>query len=73
MTIYMYFYGGTQALLAASKSGNKYYVYYRYSDLTNIIDMLRNEKPIFLHYVPEGANNTRISTTSEPVGEGEAP
>lgn len=72
-TVYMYFHDGPQALNAAVHSGNNYYVYYRYSDLPNIIDMLRNEKPVFLHYVPEGTNNTRISTASEPVGEGEQP
>ena len=70
-TVYIYFHEGAQALNAASKSGKNYYVYYRYSDMSNIIDMLRNEKPVFLHYVPEGTNNTRLSTTSEPVGEGE--
>lgn len=72
-TVYVYFYGGTQTLLMAGKSGSRYSVYYRYSDMPNIIDMLRNEKPIYLHYVPEGTNNTRLSTTSEPIGEGEAP
>lgn len=46
-----------------------YGLYYRYSDLPGIIDMLRNEKPVYVVY--NGANNTRFSTTSEPVGEGE--
>lgn len=68
---YLYFQSGTQPLPAASKSGNNYYLYYRYSDMANVIDMLRNEKPIYLYYIPEGTNNSRISTTSEPVGEGE--
>lgn len=72
-TIYIYFYEGTETLNAANKTGKNYYVYYRYSDMSNIIDMLRNEKPIFLLYVSEGTNNTRISTTSEAVGEGEQP
>ena len=72
-TVYIYFNGGTQALSAATKSGDNYYAYYHYSDMCNIIDMLRNEKPIFFHYIPEGTNNTRISTTSETVGEGEQP
>jgi hypothetical protein len=42
---------------------------YRYADLPVIVDMLRNEKPVYLIY--SGEQNTRISTTSEPVGEGE--
>jgi hypothetical protein len=70
-TVNLYFHGGTQALSAASKSGNSYSLYYRYSDMSHIVDMLRNEKPIYLIYLPEGTNNTRISTSSEPIGEGE--
>jgi hypothetical protein len=69
--IYLYFNGGTQALPSASKNGDNYFLYYRYSDMPNIIDMLRNEKPIYLFYVPDGKDNTRLTTTSEPIGEGE--
>lgn len=72
-TVYIYFHDGPQALSSASHSGNNYFVHYRYGDMSNIIDMLRNEKPVFLHYVPEGTDNTRLSTASEPVGEGEQP
>lgn len=46
-----------------------YGLYYHYRDLPGIIDMLRNEKPVFLIF--NGEQNTRISTTAEPVGEGE--
>lgn len=46
-----------------------YGLYYDNRDLPVIIDMLRNEKPVYLIY--NGADNTRISTTAEPVGEGE--
>jgi len=42
---------------------------YQYADLPVIIDMLRNEKPVYLIY--DGERNSRLSTTSEPVGEGE--
>lgn len=69
--VYVYFHEGPQALNPATHSGNNYYIYYRYSDLRNVIDMLRHEKPVYLHYVPEGTNNTRLSTAFEPVGEGE--
>ncbi len=69
--VYLYFNDGPNALSEASKSGNNYFLYYRYADMANIIDMLRNEKPIYLIFVPEGTNNTRISTMNEPVGEGE--
>jgi hypothetical protein len=70
-TVYLYFHGGTAALPAAGKAGSNYYAHYRYEDMSAIIDMLRNEAPISLIHVPEGANNTRLSTSSEPVGEGE--
>ena len=46
-----------------------YGLYYHNRDLPVIIDMLRNEKPVYLIY--NGPDNTRISTTAEPVGEGE--
>ena len=46
-----------------------YGLYYHHRDLPVIVDMLRNEKPVYLIY--NGAHNTRISTTAEPVGEGE--
>ena len=73
-TAYMHFMGGTGDLQAARKiDDNRYILNYRFSDMPNIVDMLRNEKPIYLIYVPEGTNNTRLSTGSEPVGEGEEP
>jgi hypothetical protein len=46
-----------------------YGLYYRMSDMPVVIDMLRNEQPIYLIY--DGEQNTRLSTTEEPVGEGE--
>ena len=71
-TVYVHFIGSTGNLLEARKlDDNRFILYYRHSDMPNIVDMLRNEKPIYLIYVPEGTNNTRLSTGSEPVGEGE--
>jgi hypothetical protein len=54
-----------------ARSAAAIFLHYRYEDMPAIIDMLRNEAPISLIYVPEGTNNTRISTSPEPVGEGE--
>ena len=71
VTAYLYFHGGTSVLSPASKIGSSYFLHYRYEDMPAIIDMLRNEAPISLIYVPEGTNNTRVSTSTEPVGEGE--
>jgi hypothetical protein len=69
---YVYFKSGPQPLPSAQQlPSGKYALYYRRSALPEIIDMLRNEKPIYLHWVPQGVNNTRLSTSPEPVGEGE--
>jgi hypothetical protein len=71
-TVYVNFMDGTGTLPEARKlDNNQFSLYYLFSDMPNIIDMLRNEKPIHLIYVPEGQNNTRLSTEPEPVGEGE--
>ncbi len=71
-TVYVHFLGNSGSLPEARKiDDSRFILYYRHSDMPNIIDMLRNEKPIYLIYVPEGTNNTRLSTGSEPVGEGE--
>ncbi|ELR71606.1 hypothetical protein C900_02521 [Fulvivirga imtechensis AK7] len=56
----------------ATKSGNNYSFYYHHYQLEHLIDMLRNEKPIYVYFNDDnGWNNSRISTTDEPVGEGE--
>lgn len=52
---------------------NYYLFYYHHSQLEHLIDMLRNEKPITVFFNNDaGFNNSRISTTDEPIGEGEA-
>lgn len=49
-----------------------YAFYYHHQQLDHLIDMLRNEKPIFVYFDNEnGFSNSRISTTDEPIGEGE--
>lgn len=59
-------------LPAAYKARENYYIfYYHHHQLPHLIDMLRNEKPITVFFSDEGLNNCRISTTHEPVGEGE--
>lgn len=69
--VYVYFDGGSNPLQETTKSGPNYFLHYRYADFPVILDMLRNEKPVYLVYMPEGANNSRLSTSYEPVGEGE--
>ena len=56
----------------ATNSGNFYWFYYRESQITHLIDMLRNESPVWVYFNDTaGFNNSRISTSDEPVGEGE--
>jgi hypothetical protein len=68
---YVYFQSDEQPLPQASKlqDGN-ILLYYRYADLPVLVDMLRNESPIYLIYA--SGMNSRISTLAEAVGEGEA-
>jgi hypothetical protein len=71
---YVHLTGATEPLEAARQlPDGKYLLHYRYADLDDLVDMLRNEKPIYLLWVPEGTNNSRISTVAEAVGEGELP
>ena len=71
-TCYVHFYGIDVDLPQAVNLVNNIFIfYYRYSDFHDIIDMLRNEKPISVIYESAGLNNSRISTSAEPIGEGE--
>jgi hypothetical protein len=45
---------------------------YHLEDLENVLDLLRNEKPMYLLYTGTGPGNENgIKTTPEPVGEAE--
>jgi len=48
-----------------------YRLYFRRSTLSDFIDLIRNESPVYLHFWNESGNNTHISTGREPVGDGE--
>ena len=55
---------------ASEKDGEDIYtLYYLKDELSDIIDLLRNEKP--LYFVHDKNGITRIATTIEPVGENE--
>lgn len=47
--------------------------HYMAEDYQQVLDVLRNEKPVYLCYVAEGWNIGSIATSMEPVGEGEEP
>ncbi|MET0417041.1 MAG: hypothetical protein ABW022_13570 [Actinoplanes sp.] len=60
------------SLPPASEFGGRYLLAYSYADLPVIVDMLRNETPVYLIVDPAGlVVNWRLSTSEEPVGEGE--
>ena len=40
-------------------------------DYANIVDLLRNESPVYFHKYAEWPTMAVISTSAEPVGEGE--
>jgi len=47
--------------------------HYTWEDFLPIMDLLRNEKPVLVRYVAGGWNIASITTSLEPVGEGEHP
>jgi hypothetical protein len=51
-------------------SGGQYNLYYHLDDFQNCIDLLRNEKPMYLLWAGPGAGNENaIKTIAETVGE----
>lgn len=49
----------------------KGYMFVPFADLPVFVDLLRNEKPIYAHLRGDKPEWTSITTTKEPVGEGE--
>lgn len=60
-------------LIPARRSGvRRYSFYYYHWQFDQILDMLRNESPITIEFNDDsGLSNSRISTGTEPAGEGE--
>lgn len=46
-------------------------VYFRFQEMPIVLDVLRNEKPIFGYVNERYPEATRLSTAVEPIGEGE--
>jgi hypothetical protein len=59
------------ALPADTMSNNQVNLYYHLDDFENAIDLLRNEKPMYLLYSGSGDGENGIKTTPETVGEAE--
>lgn len=45
--------------------------HYTAEDYPHVIDILRNEKPVFVEFEVRAGNVANIRTSAEPVGEGE--
>ncbi len=61
------------ALPADSMVNGQVNLYYHLDDFHNTLDLLRNEKPMYLLYSGSGGGfENGIKTTKEPVGEGGA-
>ncbi len=48
------------------------YMFLNIQDIAAFVDMLRNEKPIYGHLRGDRPEWTSVTTSNEPVGEGEA-
>ena len=58
--------------VATQAAPNYFAFYYHHHQLAHLLDMLRNEAPVYVYFNNDnGFNNSRLSTTDEPVGEGE--
>ncbi len=49
------------------------FCHYTWEDFPQVIDLLRNESPVFFRYVAGEWKTASITTATEPVGEGETP
>jgi hypothetical protein len=55
-----------------SQMGNGYIsCHFMAEDYPRILDLLRNEKPVFVEFEVSAGNVANIRTSAEPVGEGE--
>ncbi len=68
---YAHFLADGSVLPKATKKFNLYNLYYHQKDLPAVIDMLRNEKPVFIIFADDDHKNCRITTVQENIGEGE--
>ncbi len=68
----LYFLPDGSALPPDTQIGTHVKLHYHLQDLQNVLDLLRNEKPMYLLYSGSGGGfENGIKTTPEPVGEEE--
>ena len=64
--------GGSQIPSSDSKNANEQYnCHFPERDYANVLDILRNEKPVYFEFIGGKWNVGSIATVAEPVGEGE--
>ena len=70
-----YFHRNPEAMPDADSESPSGYVYchYRSEDFPQVLDLLRNEQPVYVRYVGGIWNIASIQTSLEPIGEGEQP
>ena len=62
------------ALPADGKTDGSVTLYYHLASFGHVLDLLRNEQPMYLLYAGSGPGfENGIKSTPEPVGEGEGP
>jgi hypothetical protein len=67
----IYFYDEDQGTTWNDGFSNNYlFMFLPDSHFSRIVDLLRNEKPLYFNF-NESSQKTYLSTSSEPVGEGE--
>jgi hypothetical protein len=64
-----YYFKRTEEAPTISPSGNGVNVYMPASQYLHVLDLLRNEKPVFLHI--HDSSGASLTTRAEPIGEGE--
>ncbi len=70
-----YFHRNPETMPDTDDQSSSGYVYchYTWEDFPQVLDLLRNEKPVRVRYVAGGWEIASITTSMEPVGEGEEP
>jgi len=68
-----YFHHSTTTMPTADTMKGSGYIscHYLADDYPHVLDILRNEKPVFVEFEVRPGNIANIRTSAEPVGEGE--
>ncbi len=67
---FLFFYDSAKLPSKNKMSGKNFKIYWKMSQYDNVLDILRNEKPLFF-YFSETSKVANVQTTDEPVGEEE--